>query len=211
MHTCIICEVRCATRSGGYTLKQIPYERYVYLSTLLERDGLLATWRRLTNRDEFGQCNGSELDERGEKVTNSQPSARRQIVVTDVFCQITEQMGHLAAMCVAVTTPMFGIRVPDVVWMPCERWESFDHDDPVPFVPDLCVEVLLDTDRTQELDRRVESYLGGGAREVIVIDRCGQVQFWGQEGRRPASVLGVSLSLEPMYFDEGTSSAPAVH
>ncbi|QCP51627.1 Uma2 family endonuclease [Trinickia violacea] len=144
-------------------------------------------------------------------MTNSQPSARRQIVVTDVFCQITEQMGHLAAMCVAVTTPMFGIRVPDVVWMPCERWESFDHDDPVPFVPDLCVEVLLDTDRTQELDRRIASYLGGGAREVIVIDRCGQVQFWGLEGRRPASVLGVSLSLEPMYFDEGTSSAPVVH
>ena len=181
------------------------------MSTLLERDGLLATWRRLTSLDEFGRCDGSELDERGEKVTHSGQSARRQIVVTDVYCQITEQIGHLAGMCVAVTTPTFGIRVPDVVWMPCEQWESFERDDPVPFVPDLCVEVLLDTDKTQELDRRIKSYLDGGAREVIVIDQFGQVQFRGAEGRRRASVFGVSLLLERMYFDDGASSPLGVH
>src|SRR5258707_2248858 len=33
----------------------------------------------------------------------------------------------------AVTTPSFGIRGPDVVWMPCDKWEAFDRDDPVPF------------------------------------------------------------------------------
>jgi hypothetical protein len=28
--------------------------------------------------------------------------------------------------------------------MPPEKWEGFDREGPVPFVPDLCVEVLLD-------------------------------------------------------------------
>lgn len=172
------------------------------MSTLLERAGLLETWRRLADTDELGECGGSELDEHGQKVAGSRMSARRQIVLTDVFCQITEQIGHVAAMRVAVTTPNFGIRVPDVVWMPPEKWENFDRDDPVPFVPELCVEVLLDSDRTQDLDRRIESYLDGGASEVIVIDARGQVQFWGAEGRRPDSMFDVTLSLAHTYFDD---------
>ena len=105
-------------------------------------------------------------------------------------------------MSVAVTTPSFGIRVPDVVWMSCDKWEGFDRDEPVPFVPDLCVEVLLDSDRSHDIDRRVKNYLEGGAREVIVVSQCGQVEYWGTRGQRQASDFGTALSLDRMYFDE---------
>ncbi|SOE98002.1 Putative restriction endonuclease [Burkholderia sp. OK233] len=148
-----------------------------------------------------------ELDERGEVVTNPRPSARRQIVLTDVYCHLSEQMSHLAVMSAPVTTISFGITVPDIVWMPCDRWESFDRDDPAPFVPDLCVEVLLDCDRMQDVDRRVAAYLEGGAGEVIVVGPYGQVEFRGAKGRRQASIFGVALSLDPMYFDERDVSA----
>jgi Uma2 family endonuclease len=121
-------------------------------------------------------------------------------VLTDVYCHLTEHIGHLAAMSVAVTTPSFGIRVPDVVWMSCDKWEGFDRDHPVPFVPDLCVEVLLDSDRARDVDRRVDSYLEGGAREVIVVGQCGQVEYWGASGKRQASEFGMALSLDRMYF-----------
>jgi Uma2 family endonuclease len=137
------------------------------------------------------------LDAHGEAVTNSCPSARRQIVLKDIYCHLTEQIGHLAAMSAAVTTPSFGIRVQDVVWMPSEKWEGFDRDDPVPFVPDLCVEVLLDSDRQRDMDRRVTAYLEGGAREVVVVGLRGQVEFWGARGQR-----GITLSLDRMYFEE---------
>ncbi|WP_244306154.1 Uma2 family endonuclease [Paraburkholderia lacunae] len=50
-----------------------------------------------------------------------------------------------------------------------DQREGFDRDDPVPFVPDLCVEVLLDSDRICDIDRRVAAYLEGGAAEVIII------------------------------------------
>ncbi|WP_172178784.1 Uma2 family endonuclease [Paraburkholderia elongata] len=175
--------------------------------TLLERDGLLVIWRRLAAKPGMVQWHPYELDECGEVVTNLCPSARRQIVLTDIYCQLSEQMGHLAAMSVAVTTPSFGIRVPDVVWMSCDKWEGFDRDDPVPFVPDLCVEVLLDSDRTRDIVRRVKSYLEGGATEVIVVDHFGQVEFWGARGRRPTSTFGIALSLDDMYFEKsGVSS-----
>jgi len=169
---------------------------------LLDRFELLAAWHHLIPEAELAGQHRYELDELGEAILNPSPSGRRQIVLTDVYCHLTEQIGHLAAMSIPVTTPSFGIRVPDVVWMPCDRWESFDRDDPVPFVPELCVEVLLDSDRTWDIARRVRSYLEGGATEVIVVDHFGQVEFWGARGRRPTSTFGIALSLDGMYFEK---------
>jgi hypothetical protein len=76
-------------------------------------------------------------------------------------------------------------------------------------VPDLCVEVLLDSDRARDVDRRVDSYLEGGAREVIVVSQCGQVEYWGARGQRQASDFGMALSLDDMYFEENGGVAPA--
>ena len=171
------------------------------MATLLNRDGLVVTWRRMNAHMESGLRNSCELNGRGEAVPHPHPSARRQIVLTDAYCQITEQIGHLAAMSVAVMTPSFGIRVPDVVWMPPDKWEAFDRDGPVPFVPDLCVEVLLDRNTPQDVDLRVRAYLEGGAREVIVVSQHGQVQFRGASGPLQASTFGITLSLDRMYFD----------
>lgn len=170
---------------------------------LLDCYELLAAWRRVTPNAEFVGHYRHELDELGEAVLNPPPSGRRQIVLTDVYCQLTEQLGHFSAMSVAVTTCSYGIRVPDVVWMPCDKWEGFDRDDPAPFVPDLCVEVLLDSDRIRDIHRRVKAYLDGGAAEVIVIGQRGEIGFWGNKGRRQASLFGITLQLDRMYFDVG--------
>jgi Uma2 family endonuclease len=136
------------------------------------------------------------------------PVGWRQIVITDVYCQLTEQIGHLAAMSVAVSTRSFGIRVPDVVWMPSEKWERFDHGDPVPFVPDICVEVLLDTDKRRDIAERVEAYLKGGAIEVIVVNECGRVEWWGGRGQRQVSMFGIVLSLDVAYLSENGMMPP---
>ncbi|TCG03590.1 hypothetical protein BZM27_47280 [Paraburkholderia steynii] len=172
------------------------------VSTLLEQDGLVAKWCRINSGAESGGLVCSELDACGELVPHPHPSARRQIVMTDIYCQIAEQIGHVAAMTVPVSTRSFGIRVPDVIWMPPERWEEFDREVPVPFVPDLCVEVLLDRSMPQDIGHRVRAYLEGGAREVIVVGRRGELQFCGMNGPLLASAFGITLSLERMYFEE---------
>ena len=172
---------------------------------LLDRNGLLAAWHRLVATAQHAVRDRYELNEFGEVVANGCPSGLRQLAFTDIYCQLAEQMGHLAAMSVPVVTPSFGIRVPDVVWMAPEKWERFDRDGPVPFVPDLCVEVLLDSDRPREMDRRVASYLQGGATEVIVVRPDGAIEFWGAEGRRQASTFAIALSLEPLYCQVGAS------
>ncbi|SAL00330.1 hypothetical protein AWB78_05932 [Caballeronia calidae] len=172
------------------------------MSTLSEHDGLVATWRRINPQAEFGLLECCELNGRGEAVPHPQPSGRRQIVLTDVYCQIAEQLGHVAAMSVAVTTPSFGIRVPDVVWMPPEKWERLDLDAPVPFVPDLCVEVLLDRTFPQGIGPRIRAYLEGGAREVIAVGHRGKLQFFGPHGPLETSTFGITLSLDRFYFED---------
>jgi hypothetical protein len=165
---------------------------------VLDLNGLFAAWRRLIP-SAGGVLPGSyELNEFGELEANRCPSGTRQLAFTDIYCQLTDQLGHLAAMSAPVVTPSFGIRVPDVVWMAPEKWDGFDHDGPVPFVPDLCIEVFLDSDRSSEMSRRITSYLEGGAREVIVVAPDGDIQFWGADGRRQASTFAITLSLEPV-------------
>ncbi|WP_236721061.1 Uma2 family endonuclease [Paraburkholderia phytofirmans] len=175
----------------------------------MDRNALIMMWQRLTVKPDVVQWYPYELNECGEIVANACPSARRQIVLTDVYVQLNERLGHLAAMSVAVTTLCFGIMVPDVVWMLPEKWEDFDRDDPVPFVPDLCVEVLLDSERQQNIAHRVHAYLEGGAREVIVVGPDGKVEFWGAEGLRQTSMFEVVLSLDSGYFEvDGAIAEP---
>jgi hypothetical protein len=69
-------------------------------------------------------------------------------------------------------------------------------------VPDLCVEVLLDSDRSEDIERRIAAYLEGGAREVIAVGSQGQVDYFGESGRRKASIFDVAISLDPMYFED---------
>jgi Uma2 family endonuclease len=142
----------------------------------------------------------TELDEYGHVLMSSSPSARRQIVRADLFCQITGQIGPLAVMSTAVTTRSFGIRVPDVVWMSSERWNTFERDDSMPFVPNLCVEVLLDDDRQRDIARRIKAYLDSGAREVIVVSPSGQIELWGASGLQQVSMFEITLSLDRIYF-----------
>ena len=90
-----------------------------------------------------------------------------------------------------------------------EKWEVFDQDEP--FVPDLCVEVLLDRDPQPDLARRVNAYLAGGAGEVILVRPDGQREFWGARGLQQASRFRIALSLERIYFDaQDLSSARRV-
>jgi Putative restriction endonuclease len=173
---------------------------------LMDRDELLAAWERLFATTEYVVRERYELNESGKAVVNGCPSAIRQLAFTDIYCQLTEQMGHLAGMSVPVLTPSFGIRVADVVWMPPEKWEGFDREAPVPFVPDLCVEVLLDREAPRDMGRRVISYLEGGAKEVIVVKQDGAFEFWGAEGQRLTSTFPTSLSLEPTYCQGGASA-----
>ena len=164
----------------------------------LQQDSLFAIWRTLAVRRDLADA-ALELSPAGDILVRDE-DPWHQIVETDVFCQLATQLGPRVALHLPVVTRSFGVRVPDVVWMPEEKWPDDDAEqgtNPLAFAPDLCVEVLFgNAVCAASLDSRTHAYLCSGAEEVIVVGANGTVEFRGREGVRRRSVFNVTLDLD---------------
>jgi hypothetical protein len=182
----------------------------------LQQDSLLAIWRTLAVRRDLADA-AFELSPAGDVLVQDE-DPWHQIFKTDVFCQLAIQLGPRVALRLPVVTRSFGVRVPDVVWMPDEKWPDDDAEqgtNPLAFAPDLCVEVLFgNAVCAASLDSRTHAYLCSGAEEVIVVGADGTIEFRGREGVRRRSVFNVTLDLNTSllpYGRAGTVPAVAQH
>lgn len=140
-----------------------------------------------------------ELSEFGELILSPPATTLHQRVERAVARLIEARLGPEAVTEVAVYTDR-GIRVPDVVWMAPERWAASKDQTPLETVPDVCVEVVSPGNTRREILMKVEAYLRGGAREVIVVGLKGEVEFFGPGGKLEASALGIRLELPAELF-----------
>jgi Uma2 family endonuclease len=163
----------------------------------LRREELVDRWNELAADPE--SPDRYELNEFGELILSPKPTNDHQRVALAVVRALEAQLGPEAGVEISVYTDR-GIRVPDVVWMAPERWREVKRKNPFPFVPDLCVEVLSPSNSRAEITMKTGAYLRGGAREVIVVGLKGEIRYFGAEGSREASVLGVKLALPPDLF-----------
>jgi Uma2 family endonuclease len=143
--------------------------------------------------------NWYELNEFGEWVVSPRATTGHQHVAAVVAFQLTAQLGERAVIEVSVYTDR-GIRVPDVAWMPAIRWLEAKDQSPLPFVPDVCVEVVSPSNTRREILMKVGAYLRGGAREAIVVGLKGEVEFFGPGGKLETSALGIRLELPAELF-----------
>jgi Uma2 family endonuclease len=158
---------------------------------VLDARALTQRWLELCNDplspDHF------ELNQFGEIILSPRPTTRHQLMASAACYQLRSQLGPEAAVEVSVVTDQ-GIRVPDAVWMPPARWEESRLATPLPFVPDVCVEILSPGNTREEIAMKKGAFLRGGAREVIVVDGKGQVEYFGPEAKREKSLLSLVLS-----------------
>src|SRR5260370_11257966 len=113
-------------------------------TNFIRQDLLLALWRTLGVRGKLADAT-FELSAAGDVFVRDE-DPWHQILKTDVFCQLAAQLGPRVALHLPVLTRSFGVRVPDVVWMPYEKWPDDDARQatiPLAFAPDLRVEVLF--------------------------------------------------------------------
>lgn len=81
----------------------------------------------------------------------------------------------------ALATPK-GVKAPDVVWMSPDRREAIEETgDPTTLAPELCVEVMSDSNTWDEMHEKRDLYREAGAEEVWIVDLSGRVQFFGEE------------------------------
>jgi len=75
-----------------------------------------------------------------------------------------------------------GTKMPDVVWITEERREEMrDTGDPPTIAPEICIEVMSDSNDWEEMHEKRALYRKHGAEEVWVIDQNGTVRFFSSE------------------------------
>ena len=141
-----------------------------------------------------------ELTEHGEIVRSPKPTNRHQLLMTDIAFQLWMQLGGKAGVEVAVLTATAGIRVPDVVWMPEDRWHVVTTADGLVKGPDLVVEVLSPANRHPEMTHKIQGYLSSGGQEVIVVGLAGTIEYIRQGGVHAISMFNLKLSLPSQLF-----------
>lgn len=156
---------------------------------------LLARWRALQNGELEIETDWYELNDRGDIVVTPRPTNRHQMVAGGIASQLSHQLGLLAVQSPPVVT-CAGILVPDVAWMPMERWSDARESDVLPFSPDVCVEVLAPHNHELEMSRKIQAYLESGSEEVIIVGMQGEVRFWRRDGTSATSGLGISLVID---------------
>jgi Uma2 family endonuclease len=89
--------------------------------------------------------------------------------------------------------------IPDVAFYRAERDATIaDKDKPIPFAPDLAVEVASPDQQAAEMAAKARLYLGGGTRLVWVVwPNSGHIDVWHPDHvAGPAATLNTSDTLD---------------
>lgn len=122
-----------------------------------------------------------ETNEHGQIVLSPPKAqhARLQGRVLDVLRTAGEEGCGLPEFSVATEA---GVRGPDVVWMPPGRYdEILETGDPPTIAPDLCIEVMSESNDWDEVEEKQTLYLEAGAEEVWIVTGEGTVRFFADK------------------------------
>lgn len=83
-----------------------------------------------------------------------------------------------------------GVKVPDLIWTSPERKADMEATgDPTTQAPELCVEVMSETNTPEEMTEKRRLYREAGAKEVWIVDPEEHVQFFDEEERQRSTLL----------------------
>jgi Uma2 family endonuclease len=82
-----------------------------------------------------------------------------------------------------------GTKVADVAWMSEARFAPIRDQAECPIAPEICVEVLSDSNTRREMNEKRRLYFAAGASEVWLCDPWGGIRFYGPGGELERSAL----------------------
>jgi len=87
-----------------------------------------------------------------------------------------------------IATPK-GTKQADVVWASRDRLrEMRKTGDPPTLAPEICIEVLSESNTVEEMANKRALYRSAGAEEVWIVDQEGRVRFFVEEEREQSAI-----------------------
>lgn len=80
----------------------------------------------------------------------------------------------------AIFTPK-GTKVADVVWVSDARLQIIKHEAECSIAPEICIEVLSDSNTEREMMAKKKLYFGQGAQEFWLCDQQGAMRFFNAD------------------------------
>ena len=84
---------------------------------------------------------------------------------------------------------VIGVRVPDVGWGSADFIKSQADDSPLQLAPELCVEVLSDSNSDAEMAAKRAAYFAAGAQEVWLVADDSSIVVYSKDGLQSASMI----------------------
>lgn len=75
-----------------------------------------------------------------------------------------------------------GTKVADVIWVTAQRREEMKATgDPPTLAPEICVEIMNESNDWEEMDKKRRLYREAGAEEVWVVEADGSIRFFADD------------------------------
>ncbi len=87
-----------------------------------------------------------------------------------------------------------GTKVADVVWASDERLQQIKYETECSVAPEICIEIVSESNTAEEMDEKRLLYLENGAEEVWMCTSDGDMSFYNEKGRIAKSVLAPDFS-----------------
>jgi Uma2 family endonuclease len=107
-----------------------------------------------------------------------------------------EVVGLLGAMrldgkilCSCAIRTRKGTKVADVAWASAQRFKTIKHEFDSPIAPEVCVEVVSESNTQAHIKEKRELYFEAGAQEVWFCAKNGTISFYNAEGKLTRSNL----------------------
>ena len=82
-----------------------------------------------------------------------------------------------------------GTKQADAIWASDDRLAEMEKTgDPTTLAPEICVEVMSESNDWDEMEEKIALYRAAGAEEVWVVDEEGNVRFFGEEERKQSDL-----------------------
>jgi Uma2 family endonuclease len=128
-------------------------------------------------------------------------NARGQILLSPHSAHHSDQQGRIIALLgkhapSGLARPEFplctekGIKMPDVAWITDERRDEMRATgDPPTLAPEICIEVMSQTNDWDEMHEKRALYREAGAKEVWIVDRDEQIHVFRDDEREHSNLV----------------------
>lgn len=138
----------------------------------------LKRWQELCEDSSLNELNQRiETDRFGHVIMSMYPGGWHGTIEAEIIYLLRTMLGKTAVAECPISTSD-GVKVADVGWYSQSRYAEVKGNVAYPIAPEICIEVLSESNTADEISLKRQLYFEAGCEEFWTCDRGGNVEFF---------------------------------